>query len=61
MLLKYNLNDEKIVLAVAQDIMSDRKGDRRVLELAKKFKDDNIEFILMKILSQLEELIIKWS
>lgn len=49
---KHNLTDEKIVLAVAPDLMSNRKGGRYILELAKKMK--NIKFILIGV-TNLEE------
>lgn len=47
--LKYKLKEEKIVLSVAPDILSERKGGRWVLELAKQYKDKNIKFILIGI------------
>lgn len=46
---RHNLKDEKIVLAVAPDIMCERKGGRYVLELAKKMKNENIKFILIGV------------
>lgn len=47
--LKHNISDEKIVLAVAPDLMSERKGGKWVLELSKRFKDKKIKFILIGI------------
>lgn len=47
--LKHKLNDEKIVLSIAPDILSERKGGRWVLELAKQYKNKNIKFILIGI------------
>lgn len=41
-------SDQKVVLAVAPDIMSDRKGGGWVIELAKRF-DDNIKFIMVGV------------
>ena len=47
--LNHKLKDEKIVLSVAPDILSERKGGRWVLELAKQYKDKNIKFILIGV------------
>ncbi len=47
--LKHNLKEEKIVLSVAPDILSERKGGRWVLELAKQYKNKNIKFILIGV------------
>lgn len=44
---RHNLTDEKIVLAVAPDIMSRHKGGHYVLELAKKFREENIKFVIV--------------
>lgn len=46
---KHNLLDKKIVLAIAPNILDERKGGRWVLELAKRFKQENIKFILIGI------------
>ena len=46
---KYNITDEKIVLAVASNLMSPQKGGRKVLELAKGMKNENIKFILIGV------------
>jgi putative colanic acid biosynthesis glycosyltransferase len=46
---KHNITDEKIVLAVAPDLMSERKGGKWVLELAKTFRGEKIKFILIGI------------
>ncbi|WP_409272370.1 glycosyltransferase [Neobacillus sp. SCS-31] len=46
---KHNITDEKIVLAVAPDLMSSRKGGRWVLELAEKIKNTKIKFILIGV------------
>lgn len=46
---KYNLKDEKIILSVAPDILSEGKGGRWILELAKQYKDKNIKFILIGV------------
>lgn len=52
---KHNLTDEKIVLAVAPDIMTERKGGRIILELAKKMKNENIKFILIGVKGEREK------
>lgn len=46
---KYNIIDEKIVLAVAPYLMDPRKGGREVLELAKRMKNENVKFILIGV------------
>ena len=46
---KHELNDERVVLAVAPNIMEERKGGKWVLELAKRFKDQNVKFILVGV------------
>ena len=43
----YELQNKKIVLSVAADIMSDNKGGKTVLELSKRFVDEKIHFILV--------------
>ena len=48
--LKKELNipdNSKIVLAVAPDIMSERKGGQWVLKLAEKMKNENVFFVLV--------------
>lgn len=52
---KYKKENEKIVLSVAPDILSERKGGRWVLELAKQYKDRNVKFILVGIKNLSEE------
>lgn len=45
---KYGIpDDKKIVLAVAPDIMSERKGGKWVLKLAEMMSDENIFFVLI--------------
>jgi putative colanic acid biosynthesis glycosyltransferase len=44
---KYNLTDEKIVIAVAPNLDSENKGGKWVLELANNFKDENVKFFLI--------------
>lgn len=45
---KHNISeDEKVVLAVAPNIMSENKGGRHVLALAEKMKDESVRFILI--------------
>lgn len=47
---KHNITDEKIVLAVAPNLMSEQKGGRWILELAKTVKnEDRIKFILIGV------------
>jgi glycosyltransferase involved in cell wall biosynthesis len=46
---KHNIIDEKIVLAVAPNLMSKRKGGRYVLDLAKRMKNENVKFILIGV------------
>jgi glycosyltransferase involved in cell wall biosynthesis len=52
---KHQLKDEKIVLAVAPDLMSKQKGGRWVVELAKRFKGQNVKFILIGVKDLREE------
>lgn len=44
---------KKTVLAVAPDIMSERKGGRWVLELARRFSD-NVEFIMVGVVGDVD-------
>lgn len=44
---RHNLNGEKVVLAVAPNIMSEQKGGKFVLELAKKMKNDDVKVIII--------------
>lgn len=47
---RHGLTDEKIVLAVAPNIMQDaRKGGREVLKLAESMKEENVKFILIGV------------
>lgn len=46
---KHNLQNEKIVISVAPNIMDERKGGRFVLEIAKKLSSENIKFILIGV------------
>ena len=46
---KHGLKDEKIVLALAPDLMSEAKGGNWVLQIAKKFKNGNYKFILIGV------------
>lgn len=52
---KHNITDEKIILAVAPDIMSERKGGRHVLELAKRMKNEKIKFLLVGVTEKNEK------
>lgn len=44
---KYNLLNKKIILSVAPNLMSEHKGGKKVLELAKMLKNSNYYFILI--------------
>lgn len=44
---KWNLENRKIVLSIAPDIMSESKGGNMVVELSKIIDDDNIVFVLI--------------
>lgn len=55
LLKRYNLEKKKIILAVAPDIMSDRKGGDWVLKLA-NFFDDKYKFILVGVAKPIEDL-----
>ena len=46
---RHNITDEKIVLAVAPHLMSGGKGGQWVLGLAKRFKGENVKFILIGV------------
>ncbi|HPK53820.1 MAG TPA: glycosyltransferase, partial [Smithellaceae bacterium] len=46
---KHNITNEKVILAVAPDLMSERKGGRHVLRLAKRMKNERIKFILIGV------------
>ncbi|RHO57307.1 glycosyltransferase [Eubacterium sp. AM05-23] len=46
---RHHLTDEKIILAVAPDLMSERKGGRYVVELAEMMKGENVKFILIGV------------
>lgn len=45
----HHITDEKVVLAVAPDIMAERKGGRTVVKLAERMKDEKIKFILVGV------------
>lgn len=46
---EYGLTDEKIVLAVAPNLMEERKGGRWVVQLARRMKNENIKFIMIGV------------
>lgn len=46
---KHGLGDGKIVLAVAPGLMQERKGGKWVIELASRFSDKNVKFILIGV------------
>lgn len=43
----HNITNEKVVLALAPDLMSERKGGKYVIEIAKRMKHEKIKFILI--------------
>lgn len=43
------LENEKIVLSVAPDLLSERKGGKLVLELANKLENENIKFVMIGV------------
>ncbi|WP_312920197.1 glycosyltransferase [Stutzerimonas nitrititolerans] len=49
---KHGLHGKKIILAVAPDIMAERKGGEWVLKLAKQF-DDSYRFIMIGLVGEL--------
>lgn len=48
---KHNITNEKIVIAVAPDLMSSQKGGRYVAKLAKRMKNDNVKFVFIGIIN----------
>lgn len=46
---KHNINNKKVVLAVAPNLLDDSKGGMWVLNLANKFNDEKTVFILIGI------------
>ena len=46
---EYCINDEKIVLAVAPDLMNERKGGAWVLKLADRMKSYRIKFLMVGV------------
>lgn len=46
---KHAISNEKVVLAVAPGLLSEEKGGRYILEIAKRMKDENIKFILIGV------------
>lgn len=46
---KHKITDEKIILAVGSNLMTEAKGGKWVLKLAKKFKNEKVKFILIGI------------
>ena len=47
--LKHGLGKEKVVLAVAPDIMNREKGGQYVLALARRMESENVKFILIGV------------
>lgn len=46
---KHNIVDERVILAVAPNLMSEQKGGKWVLELANKFRNEKVKFILIGV------------
>lgn len=46
---KHDITDEKIVLSVGSSIMSESKGGEWVVELARKFMNENVRFIIIGV------------
>lgn len=46
--------NEKVVLAVAPDLMGDNKGGKYVLELAERMRDEKVRFILIGVDGEVE-------
>lgn len=46
---KYHLHSVKIVLAVAPDLMSERKGGKYVVELARRMESSDVSFIMVGV------------
>jgi len=46
---KHNIKNEKILLAVAPDIMSERKGGKWIIQIAKKIENTNIKVIMIGV------------
>lgn len=44
---KYGISEQKVVLAVAPNIMSESKGGQIVIEVSKRFAGDNTHFVLV--------------
>lgn len=51
---KYGLTDEKVVLAVAPNLMSERKGGKYVIELARRMGSEKIKFFMIGVKKPLE-------
>lgn len=49
LLKKHNIYEKKIILSVAPDIMSERKGGKWVVKLASKFQNEDCVFILIGV------------
>ena len=47
--LKHAILKEKIVLTIASGLLSEQKGGRYILEIAKRMKGENIKFILIGV------------
>lgn len=52
----HEIGNEKIVLAVAPGLMDERKGGRKVLELAERFRGEQVKFILIGVDNPPEEV-----
>lgn len=53
---RHGITNEKIVLAVAPNLMSELKGGRKVVELAERFRGEQVKFILIGVDNPPEEV-----
>lgn len=53
---KHSLNNEKIILHVTPDFTSEIKGGKYVLELAKRFVNENLKFIIVGFNGDISQL-----
>ena len=53
---RHGISNEKIVLAVAPDLMSELKGGRKVVEVAERFRGEQVKFILIGVDNPPEEV-----
>jgi len=46
---RHNIKSKYIVISVAPDLMSERKGGRWVLEIAKRFENEDVTFVMIGV------------